>query len=137
MPDDDKLRGNECILVVEDDHDVRYFTSFALRNLGYTVLEAKSGKEALDIAKHHVSSENGDERINLMITDLIMPGMNGKVLADKILELSDTIKILYTSGYSEDYISGENIVFEEERFLQKPFTIKTLAEKVKHILSTD
>jgi len=137
LTDDEKLRGKECILVVEDDHDVRYFTSFALRNLGYTVLEAKSGKEALDIAKHHVSSENGDEKINLMITDLIMPGMNGKVLADKIIELSDTIKILYTSGYSEDYISGENIVFEAERFLQKPFTIKTLAEKVKHILTTD
>ncbi len=137
MTDDEKLRGKECILVVEDDHDVRYFTSFALRNLGYTVLEAKSGKEALDIAKNHVSSENGDEKINLMITDLIMPGMNGKVLADKIIELSDTIKILYTSGYSEDYISGENIVFEEERFLQKPFTIKTLAEKVKYILTAE
>ena len=72
-----------------------------------------------------------------MITDLIMPGMNGKVLADKIIELSDSIKILDTSGYSEDYINGENIIFEEERFLQKPFTIRMLAEKVKYILTTD
>jgi PAS domain S-box-containing protein len=134
--DDENLRGKECILVVEDDHDVRYFTSFALRNLGYTVLEARSGKEALDLAKHHISSENGNEKINLMITDLIMPGMSGKVLADKIVKLSDSIKILYTSGYSEDYIDGENIVFEAEKFLQKPFTIKTLAEKVKHILTS-
>jgi PAS domain S-box-containing protein len=136
-PEDEKLRGSECILVVEDDHDVRYFTSFALRNLGYDVLEAKSGKEALDLAKHNISSENGADKINLMITDLIMPGMNGKVLADKIIELSDSIKILYTSGYSEDYINGENIIFEEERFLQKPFTIRALAEKVKHILTAD
>jgi PAS domain S-box-containing protein len=136
-PEDDNLRGNECILVVEDDHDVRYFTSFALRNLGYTVFEAKSGKEAFDLAKHNISPDNGDEKINLMITDLIMPGMNGKVLADKIVKLSDSIKILYTSGYTENYINGENIIFEEETFLQKPFTIRMLAEKVKHILTSD
>jgi PAS domain S-box-containing protein len=136
MPDDKVLRGKENILVVEDDNDVRYLTSFALRNLGYTVFEASSGKEALDIAKHHISSDNGDEKIDLMITDLIMPGMNGKVLADKISKMSDTIKILYTSGYSEDHINGENIVLEEETFLQKPFTIKTLAEKVRSILTS-
>ena len=136
MPDDENLRGKEYILVVEDDHDVRYFTSFALRNLGYTVLEAKSGKEALDLAKHYISSENGSENIDLMITDLIMPGMNGKVVADKIVKLSDSIKIIYTSGYSEEYINGENIVFDEASFLQKPFTIKMLAEKVKSILTS-
>ena len=136
MPDDENLRGKENILVVEDDHDVRYFTSFALRNLGYTVLEAKSGKEALDLAKHYISSENGSENIDLMITDLIMPGMNGKVVADKIVKLSDSIKIIYTSGYSEEYIDGENIVFDEASFLQKPFTIKMLAEKVKSILTS-
>jgi PAS domain S-box-containing protein len=137
LSDDENLRGKECILVVEDDHDVRYFTSFALRNLGYTVLEAKSGKEALDLAKHYISADNGSENIDLMITDLIMPGMNGKVLADKIVKLSDSINILYTSGYSEDYINAENIVFDEDRFLQKPFTIKNLAKKVKHILSSE
>lgn len=136
MPDDENLRGKECILVVEDDHDVRYFASFALRNLGYTVLEAKSGKEALDLAKHYISSENGSENIDLMITDLIMPGMNGKVVAEKIVKLSDSIKIIYTSGYSEESINGENIVFDEAKFLQKPFTIKMLAEKVKSILTS-
>ncbi|MCK4559233.1 MAG: PAS domain S-box protein [Calditrichia bacterium] len=136
MPDDENLRGKECILVVEDDHDVRYFASFALRNLGYTVLEAKSGKEALDLAKHYISSENGSENIDLMITDLIMPGMNGKVVAEKIVKLSDSIKIIYTSGYSEESINGENIVFDEAKFLQKPFTIKMLAEKVKKILTS-
>lgn len=136
MPDDENLRGKECILVVEDDHDVRYFASFALRNLGYTVLEAKSGKEALDLAKHYISSENGSENIDLMITDLIMPGMNGKVVAEKIVKLSDSIKIIYTSGYSEESINGEKIVFDEARFLQKPFTIKMLAEKVKSILTS-
>ncbi len=136
MPDDENLRGKECILVVEDDHDVRYFASFALRNLGYTVLEAKSGKEALDLAKHYISSENGSENIDLMITDLIMPGMNGKVVAEKIVKLSDSIKIIYTSGYSEESINGEKIVFDEAKFLQKPFTIKMLAEKVKSILTS-
>jgi PAS domain S-box-containing protein len=136
MPDDENLRGKECILVVEDDHDVRYFASFALRNLGYTVLEAKSGKEALDLAKHYISSENGSENIDLMITDLIMPGMNGKVVAEKVVKLSDSIKIIYTSGYSEESINGEKIVFDEARFLQKPFTIKMLAEKVKSILTS-
>jgi two-component system cell cycle sensor histidine kinase/response regulator CckA len=136
LPDDENLRGKEYILVVEDDRDVRYFTSFALRNLGYTVLEAKSGKEALDVVKHYISSENGNETIDLVITDLIMPGMNGKVLAEKIMKISDSIKILYTSGYLEDYINSDNIVLEEERFLQKPFTIRILAEKVKRILTS-
>jgi CheY-like chemotaxis protein len=136
LPDNENLRGKEHILVVEDDHDVRYFTSFALRNLGYTVLEAKSGREALDLVKHHISSENGSEKIDLMITDLIMPGMNGKVLAEKIMKLSNSMKIIFTSGYLEDYLSSENMVLEEERFLQKPYTIKALAEKVKHIITS-
>jgi len=136
LSDDENLRGNECIMVVEDDHDVRYFTSFALRNLGYTVIEAKSGKEALDIARPYLSSKNATESIDLVVTDLIMPGMNGKVLADKIVKLSDSVKILYTSGYSEDYINDENIDLNEEQFLQKPFTIKDLAEKVKHLLTS-
>jgi two-component system cell cycle sensor histidine kinase/response regulator CckA len=136
LSDDEELRGKECIMVVEDDHDVRYFTSFALRNLGYTVIEAKSGKEALDLARPYLSTKNTTENIDLMITDLIMPGMNGKVLAEKIVKLSDSIKILYTSGYSEDYINNENIDLDEERFLQKPFTIKSLAEKVKHLLTS-
>ena len=80
------------ILVVEDDKDVLYFISFALRNLGYTVLEANSGKEALLIIKNSKISKTATEDIDLVITDLIMPGMNGKELAEKIGKISESIK---------------------------------------------
>lgn len=136
MPDDEQLKGDDCILVVEDDKDVRYFTCYVLRNLGYTVLEAGSGLEALDIIKNNMSAKNTDEDIDLVITDLIMPGMNGKELGLKIEELSQAIKILYTSGYTEEYIYDKDFISGRQHFIQKPFTIRKLAKEVRNVIET-
>ncbi len=134
LPEDERLRGTECILVAEDDKDVLYFTSFALRNLGYTVLEANSGQEALQIIKNIIVPKTATENIDLVITDLIMPGMNGKELAKKIAEISDSIKVIFTSGYTEDYITDNDIIAQEDNFLQKPFTINMIAQKVRETI---
>jgi CheY-like chemotaxis protein len=134
MPEEEKLRGNEQILVVEDDKDVLYFTSFALRNLGYNVQEAPSGLDALHMIKVSSESKIKTDEIELIITDLIMPGMNGKELAQKIHEFKKSIKILFTSGYEEAYIADNEIISNSDNFLQKPFTIRDLAEKVRCIL---
>jgi PAS domain S-box-containing protein len=137
MPEDDKLRGVESILVVEDDKDVLYFTSFALRNLGYNVLEATTGLDALQLVKSNNASKLKTVEFDLIITDLIMPGMNGKELAQNVGKISDSIKILFTSGYEETYITDNEIIAIEDHFLQKPFTIRVLAEKVRSILDAE
>jgi PAS domain S-box-containing protein len=134
LPEDEGLGGNECILVVEDDKDVLYFTSFALRNLGYTVIESNSGREALLIIKNIKMSKTATEDIDLVIADLIMPGMNGKELADKIAEISDSIKVIFTSAYTEEYITDNEIIAQEDNFLPKPFTINMLAQKVRETI---
>ena len=134
MPEEEKLRGNEQILVVEDDKDVLYFTSFALRNLGYNVQEAPTGLDALHMIKASSESKIKTDEVELIITDLIMPGMNGKELAQKIHEFKKSIKILFTSGYEEAYITDNEIITNSDNFLQKPFTIRDLAEKVRYVL---
>ena len=72
--------------------------------------------------------------IDLVITDLIMPGMNGKELAKKIDEISDSIKVIFTSGYTEEYITDNDIISQEDNFLQKPFTINMIAQKVRETI---
>ncbi len=137
MPDDEKLRGVENILVVEDDKDVLYFTSFALQNLGYTVFEASTGLDALHLVKNSKTSKTKTDEFDLIITDLIMPGMNGKELSQHVEKISNSIKVLFTSGYEEAYITDHEIIGNEDNFLQKPFTIKLLAEKVRSILDVN
>jgi CheY-like chemotaxis protein len=137
IPEDESLRGKEHILTVEDDKDVRYFTRFALKNLGYAVTEASSGMEAIEIFKNSKSPKSTVDKIDMVITDLIMPGMNGKELAEKIKKMSKKIKILYTSGYEEAYIDDKDIINGDANFLQKPYTIKMLAIKVREVLNAD
>jgi len=137
MPDDEKLRGEENILVVEDDKDVLYFASFALQNLGYNVIEASTGLDALHLIKNNKSSKTKTDDFDLIITDLIMPGMNGKELSQQVEKISSSIKVLFTSGYEEAYITENEIIGNEDNFLQKPFTIKLLAEKVRSMLDSN
>ena len=137
IPEDEKYRGNENILVVEDDPDVLYFACFALKNLGYSVVEAKSGVEALAIIKESFTSLRSSESIDLVVTDLIMPGMNGKELAEKIYAISKKIRVLFTSGYTEEYIYDKNLIGDGSNFIQKPYSIRTIAEKVRNMLDTE
>ncbi len=100
-----------------------------LEHLGYSVFTATSPSEALQVAEDHTST------IQLMITDLIMPEMNGRDLAQNVLVLKRGIKILFMSGYSSDIISSKGIFDEEMDFIQKPFSKKELDTRIREILN--
>jgi two-component system cell cycle sensor histidine kinase/response regulator CckA len=121
------LTGTARILLVEDEDAVRVFSSRALANKGYEVLDAESGEGALELL------ENQDiKNLDLLITDVIMPNMDGPALAQRIRQMNSELKILFISGYTEEKLKdhmGENIWF-----LPKPFTLKQLAAKVKSVL---
>jgi DNA-binding response OmpR family regulator len=93
--------------------------------------------DALHLIKNNHTSKTKTEDIDLIITDLIMPGMNGKELSQHVEKISKAIKVLFTSGYEEAYITEHEIIGNEDNFLQKPFTIKLLAEKVRAILDSN
>jgi len=121
------LTGSERILLVEDEDAVRAFSQRALTNKGYEVLTADCGESALKLME-----EREDKYIDLLITDVVMPNMDGPTLAQRMRQDSPKLKIIFMSGYTEDRLKehmGENI-----HFLPKPFTLKLLAEKVKDVL---
>jgi signal transduction histidine kinase/CheY-like chemotaxis protein len=122
------LLGQESILVVEDDEGVRNFIGTALRDLGYTVHEAINGIKALEIL-----NRNG-MNIDLIVTDLIMPEMNGKELAIEVEKILPNVHVLFTSGYTEDHIVNSGSLDRGVDFLQKPYSIQTLAKKVREVL---
>ncbi len=119
---------NETILVVEDEDSLLKFTSIVLKKSGYKVYEASSGEEALEIAGELRSS------IDLLLTDVIMPGMNGKEIYVALKKSRPEMKILYTSGYPDDVISRHGIVDKDENLLTKPTTVDKLTKKVREVL---
>lgn len=121
------LTGSETILLVEDEDAVRLFSSRALRDKGYTVIEAESGDVALDIVQ-----KGG--KFDLLITDVVMPKMDGPTLCNKILEIYPHLKTIFISGYTEDTFRKNLGNNSNIHFLQKPFTLKDLAEKIKEVL---
>ncbi len=122
------LTGEETILLVEDEDAVRMFGARALRNKGYKVLEAGDGEMALD------QIGSGGKGIDLIVSDVIMPGMDGHSLAKKARELMPGVPIILMSGYAEDAFQDKIDQDESIHFLPKPFTLKTLAGKVKAVL---
>jgi CheY-like chemotaxis protein len=123
-----RLAGTETILVVEDNDRLRELTRRSLQRQGYTTLLASNGEEAVRIAGSHVGP------IQLLLTDVVMPGLSGKPLVDAILRLRSDIKILYCSGYTADAIAHHGVVETGVAFLQKPFTPDGLAKKVREVL---
>ncbi len=121
-------RGHETILVVEDDPAVLTLAARMLAGQGYTVLAARSPAEAIRVAK-----ESGAD-IHLVMTDVVMPGMNGRELAAKLLSLHPHLKRLFTSGYTADVIAHHGVLEEGVHFLQKPFDVGGLATKVREVL---
>lgn len=121
-------RGCEKVLVVDDDLHVRMSTSRTLRTRGYTVFEADGGAKALRVLHDHVGE------IDLVITDIVMPEMDGRELAEAVRALSPGVKILFTSGYTDDAIMRHGVIQSEIAFLEKPFRMHTLASKVRQIL---
>ncbi len=122
-------RGTETILMVEDDQAILKFGTTVLEQLGYTVIAEDSPEKALE----RVAS--GQDGIDLLLTDIIMPGMNGHDLAHKIKEIIPDIKCLYISGYTANAVTNGDLNKESIIFLAKPFSLKSLAEKVREALS--
>ncbi|MGB0035543.1 MAG: PAS domain S-box protein [Candidatus Acidiferrales bacterium] len=129
-PDSHELpRGSETILLVEDEKGVRELTREYLQTSGYTVIEAENGTNALELAAQHKGE------IQLLMTDVVMPGISGRELADRISRMRPGIKILYMSGYTDQSVVHHGILETDAILLQKPFTLTTLASKLREILA--
>ena len=123
-------KGTETVLLAEDEKVVRKFVRSILEKNGYTVLEAHHGSEALRVALQHPGP------IDLLLTDMVMPLMGGKLLAGKMINLRPGIKVLYMSGYSENAVIHHGILELGTAFLEKPFTVEALETKVRELLDT-
>ncbi|HJZ46986.1 MAG TPA: PAS domain S-box protein [Roseiflexaceae bacterium] len=124
-------RGDETILLVEDEPAVRALVARVLRAQGYTVLEAGDGLEALQVAE-----QAEDTRIDLLLTDVVMPRMGGSALAEQLSAIRPGIKVLFASGYTEDVMRLGSQLVGSTQFLHKPFSPAALAQKVRSILDT-
>jgi two-component system, cell cycle sensor histidine kinase and response regulator CckA len=122
-------RGTETILLVEDEAPIRTLTREFLQGLGYEVLAAADGGEALRTAAQFTG------RIDLLLTDVVMPSMSGRELARQLLPLRAGMKVLYVSGCVDDILAKEGLAATEEWFLEKPFAFDNLAEKIRTVLS--
>lgn len=121
-------RGTETILVVEDEPAVRRASTEFLAMQGYSVLQAKDGLEALAVAKRHSSP------IHLVVTDVVMPNLSGGELAEQIRHLRPGIKVLFVSGYAGRTVLDHKVVDVDANFLQKPYSLKQLAAKIRKVL---
>jgi CheY-like chemotaxis protein len=121
-------QGKETILIAEDDAGVRQLSRLALEMQGYTVIEAGSGEAAMRAAASHSGP------IHLLVTDVVMPGGGGRLLADMIRSTRPGVTVLYVSGYMDDAIVRHGIEDSTDAFLQKPFTPASLARKVRDVI---
>jgi CheY-like chemotaxis protein len=122
------LEGRETVLLVEDEEKVRGWAREVLGMYGYTVLEASNGIEALGVAERH------DGGIHLLLTDVVMPHMSGRELADRLSPMRPEMKVLYMSGYTDEAIGHHGVLDEGTHFLQKPFTADALLRKIREVL---
>ncbi len=120
--------GSETLLLVEDENAVRDPACEFLRQCGYTVIDARDGLNAVEVADKHPG------KIDLMITDVVMPGMSGGQLAELLAGKYSAMKVLFVSGYSEKVVLRHKILDVQTNFLQKPFTLKALAMKIREVL---
>jgi len=124
----EKLSGSETILIVEDDDRLRKLLRITLEKYGYKVLDAGNGEEAIEICNSY------DGIIQLMITDVVMPKMNGKEAVDRIQPLYPKMKVIFMSGYTDDAISHHGVLEPGLNFIEKPFKHEQLALKIREVL---
>ena len=124
-------KGNETVLVVDDDSLALDLIELMLAPLGYRVLLATSGEEALEVA------ENNGRKIDLLLTDIMMPGQTGLDLVKEFIKKYPKTKILFMSGYLCPSVAHHGLAFSEKAFVLKPFTTNTLAKKMRSVLESD
>jgi two-component system, cell cycle sensor histidine kinase and response regulator CckA len=124
----DNLGGTETILLVEDADALRKLARSFLVDHGFQVMVASDGEEAIRVAERH------GRPIDLLVTDVVMPGMNGRALADRLLAKQPELKVLYISGYTDSFIAGHGVLEEGTFLLHKPFTEEVLIRKVRDVL---
>jgi two-component system, cell cycle sensor histidine kinase and response regulator CckA len=122
------VRSSETILLVEDEAPVREITALLLESLGYQVQVATSGEEALRLA------QGNREKLDLLMTDMVMPGMSGSELAEVLRARDAGLKVLFQSGHSGATLVRHGVVHTEVAFLQKPFTLDALSRKLREVL---
>jgi two-component system, cell cycle sensor histidine kinase and response regulator CckA len=123
-------KGTETVLLVEDEDAVRTLSKLVLQSNGYTVLEARDGQEAIWIARQH------HDRIHILVTDLVMPRMSGREVADLLTRAKPHLRVLFMSGYTDEAVVREGALGAGVTFLQKPFSPIALARKVREVLDT-
>ena len=121
-------RGSEMVLLAEDEKGVRELAKEYLEMSGYAVIEAEDGHTALELAAMHAGP------IHLLLTDVVMPGISGRELSERILQIRPGIKVLYMSGYTDQAVVRHGILDGESVLMQKPFTLATLASKIREVL---
>jgi CheY-like chemotaxis protein len=125
------LRGKETVLVVEDQAEVRKYVAAALRTYGYRVIQAEDAEKAL------LHCERDRSRVDLLLTDIVMPNLSGKELANRLAEACSGIKVLFMSGYADEEIMRHGFSAKGASFIQKPFSPEQLAIKVREILNDE
>jgi two-component system cell cycle sensor histidine kinase/response regulator CckA len=125
------VAGQATVLLVEDDDNVRHALRRTLTRQGYTVLQASDGEHGLAVAAGH------DGPIDVLVTDLMMPGMNGRVFADKLLQARPSVRVVFMSGYADDTVKREGLVDATHTFLQKPFTGAQLTKTIRDVTSRE
>ncbi len=121
-------QGKKTILVVDDEPEVRKLVSAMVGQFGFEVLTADSGEHALTLYKNHKGP------IDLLITDVVAPGMSGPMLADKLTEIQPDLKVLYISGYDNTHVVQKYVVEKGHALLTKPFTLDEMKNKVRELL---
>jgi PAS domain S-box-containing protein len=125
---DTPARGTETVLVVEDEEGIRHMVPRALEPFGYRVLAAADGPEALALAGAH------DGPIHLLVTDMVMPAMNGRELAERLVEARPGLKVIYMSGYTDDALMRQGAIPPGQAFIHKPFTLASFFRKIRETL---
>jgi CheY-like chemotaxis protein len=123
--------GVESILLVEDNPEVRDLAVHILRRRGYNIVSAENGAEAIEAQKSH------NNPFDLLLTDVVMPGMSGKDLFERLSGVCPSLKVLYMSGHPSDIITHCGLLAEEVNFIEKPFTMNALTAKVRDVLDSE